>query len=351
MKSMKYVNSESFSKWGRACLIKMGLSDIDAAVVTNCLVQTSLWGIDSHGIARLPHYLNRINAGSLNPTPQLKIENTGPCSSNMDGDHGLGIVVVDAATKEAISLAKKNGVGIVGVRESSHCGAIGVYGRMIAESGLIGIVFTHSDAFVAPHGGFQKFIGTNPICISVPNKDGLPLCLDMATSAIAWNKVMNARYENGKIPFDVAYTIEGNPTDDPNLVECLKPMAEHKGYALAFMIDLLCGPLNGMPWGPNISEMYGDLSKKRHLGSLVLAIDPSRFFGGVNFPEVVSLMAKEARKQPTKDSNISIEVPGDDHYRNEKERKKNGIPLELALCNQIKQWSIKLGIKLPKELI
>src|SRR5690606_18353106 len=140
-------------------------------------------------------------------------------------------------------------VVVVGVRESSHCCAIGVYGRMIAESGLIGIVLAHSDAFVAPHGGYRKFVGTNPICISVPNKDGRPLCLDMATSAIAWNKVMNARFENDKIPLDVAYDIDGNPTEDPHLVECLRPMAEHKGYGLAFMIDLLCGPLNGMPWG------------------------------------------------------------------------------------------------------
>tara|TARA_R110002167_G_scaffold366458_1_gene598033 strand:- start:15870 stop:16916 length:1047 start_codon:yes stop_codon:yes gene_type:complete len=348
---MKYVHSESFSKWGRACLLKMGLSDKDAAVVTDCLVQTSLWGIDSHGIARFPHYLNRIKAGSLNPVPKLKIENTGPCSANMDGDHGLGIVVVDAATRETIALAQKNGIGIVGVRESSHCGAIGVYGRMIAESGLIGIVFTHSDAFVAPHGGFRKFVGTNPICISVPNSNGRPLCLDMATSAIAWNKVMNARYENAKIPSDVAYTNEGDLTDDPDLVGCLKPMAEHKGYALAFMIDLLCGPLNGMPWGPNISEMYGDLSKKRHLGSLVIAVDPSRFFGGANFSEIVSNMASEARKQPAKYSNVPVEAPGDDHYRNEKERIKKGIPMEPTLCNQIKQWSIELGINLPKELV
>jgi ureidoglycolate dehydrogenase (NAD+) len=350
MKSMKYINSDSFSVWGRACLIKMGVSDEDASVIMNCLVQTSLWGIDSHGIARLPHYLDRIKAGSINPKPQLKIENSGPCSANLDGDHGLGIVVVDAATRETILLAKKNGIGIVGVRDSSHCGAIGIYGRLIAESGLIGIVFTHSDAFVAPHGGFRKFIGTNPICISVPNSDGRPLCLDMATSKIAWNKVMNARNENDKIPEDVAYDIHGNPTEDPDLVECLKPMAEHKGYAMAFMIDLLCGPLNGMPWGINIPEMYGDLTEKRHLGSLVIAIDPSRFFGHSNFSTIVSEMANAARKQPVKNIEIPVEAPGDDHYRNEKERRKNGIPIEPALLDQIMDWSKQLDVKLPKVL-
>ncbi|HLT50652.1 MAG TPA: Ldh family oxidoreductase [Arenibacter sp.] len=350
MKNIQYIDSLSFSEWSKASLIKMGVSDKDASTIVNCLVQTSLWGIDSHGIARFPHYLSRIKAGSLNPAPQLKIENTGPCSSNMDGDHGLGIVVMDAATREAIALARKNGVGVVGVRDSSHCGAIGVYGRMIAESGLIGIVFTHSDAFVAPHGGYKKFVGTNPICISVPNKGGRPVCLDMATSAIAWNKVMNARNDNDIIPPDVAYDADGNPTEDPNLVDCLRPMAEHKGYAMAFMIDLLCGPLNGMPWGINISEMYGDLTQKRHLGSLVIAIDPARFFGGDHFSETVSIMANSARNQPVKNIDIPVEIPGDDHYRNEKKRMQDGIPVESVLLDQINSWSVELGVRFTNEL-
>lgn len=350
MKEIQYLDSKSLIDWGEACLVKMGMAHKDALLVANSLVQTSLWGIDSHGIARLPHYLNRIEGGSLNVNPQLGIENTGPCTSNMNGDNGLGIVVVNAATKESILLAKKNGVGILGVRESSHCGAIGLYGRMIAQSGLIGIVFTHSDAFVAPHRGFKKFVGTNPICISVPNRYGQPLCLDMATSAVAWNKVMNARNENDKISDNLAYDINGNPTDDPDLVACLRPMAEHKGYALAVMIDLLCGPLNGAPWGTNIPEMYGDLTEKRNLGSLIIAIDPSRFFGGRDFSKMVSAMAEAARNQPVKDDNMPVLAPGDDQYEHEKERINYGIPIEPGFYCEIEFWSKKLKVELPKKM-
>jgi len=344
---MKLIQSESLIGWGKACLMKLGVSDKDARFVAECLVQTSLWGIDSHGIARLPHYLNRIEAESLNPKPQIKVESTGPSTANVDGDHGLGIVVMGEATNQAISIAKENGVGVVGVRESSHCGAIGLYGRMIADAGLIGITFTHSDAFVAPHRGYEKFLGTNPICISVPNEDGPPVCLDMATSAIPFNYIMNARIENRSISADLAYNGDGEPTEDPNAVAALRPMAAHKGYALALMIELLCGPLNGMPWGPNIGPMYEQLSERRHLGSFVIAIDPKRFFGGAGFPITVANVAKVARQQSVKDSDQPVLVPGDDQYATETKRLALGIPVEPGLMEQITSWSSKLGVEVP----
>lgn len=350
MSKIKYISSKNLSKWGVDCLTSFGLSNEDAQFVSESLVQTSLWGIDSHGIARLPHYMNRIESKSISPTPNIKTEITGPCSANIDGDHGLGIVVVGEATKESIKLAKKNGIGVVGVRESSHCGAIGIYGRMIADAGLIGITFTHSDSFVAPHHGHKKFLGTNPICIAVPNEDGPPVCLDMATSAIPFNYIMNARNEDRNIPNDVAYNQEGEPTENPNEVTALKPMAGHKGYAMAFMIELLCGPLNGMPFGLNISDMYKDLTKRRHLGSFVIAIDPMRFFGGKNFSKTVAAMVESARMQQVKDPGQPVLAPGDDQYAKEKERLKQGIPVESGLFGQMMEWSEKLKVDIPVKM-
>ncbi len=350
MSEIRNISNTSLIKWGKACLQAIGVSEEDAQFVCESLTQTSLWGIDSHGIARLPHYMNRIVAGSINPVPKVKTEITGPCSANIDGDHGLGIVVVGEATRQSIVLAKKNGIGVVGVRDSSHCGAIGIYGRMIADAGLIGITFTHSDSFVAPHNGYQKFLGTNPICIAVPNEDGPPVCLDMATSAIPFNYIMNARNENRNIPDDVAYNLEGEATENPNDVAALKPMAEHKGYALAFMIELLCGPLNGMPFGLNISSMYEDLTKRRHLGSFVIAIDPMRFFGGHNFSKTVAMMVKSARQQQVKNKDEPVLAPGDDQYAKEAIRLEIGIPVEPGLLKQMITWSQKLDVKLPSEI-
>jgi len=349
MDKAKHIDSALLIDWAKSCLMNFDFSEEHADFVSKSLVQTSLWGIDSHGIARLPHYLNRIEAGSLNPQPKIEIENSGPCSANVNGDHGLGIVVMGDATNEAISMATKNGIGVVGIRESSHCGAIGIYGRMIAEAGLIGIVFTHSDSFVAPHRGYKKFMGTNPICIAAPNADGPPVCLDMATSAKAFNYVMNARVENRKIPDNVGYDAEGNATENPHDIASLRPMAEHRGYALAFMIDLLCGPLNGMPFGLNIPSMYEDLTEKRHLGSLVIAIDPMRFFGGNNLSKTVANMVKSAHYQFVKNKDEPVLAPGDDQYAKEKKRLKSGIPVENGLLEQIHNWSDKLNIELPTD--
>jgi len=341
------ASADSLKQWAIHCLRSFGMSEPHSTFVAHSLVQTSLWGIDSHGIARLPHYLARLSAGSLNPAPQMAFAATGLCTGNLDGDHGLGLVVCERATQEAITMAKAIGVGFIGVRNSSHCGAIGIFGRIIAEAGLIGLVFTHSDAFVAPHNGYQKFLGTNPICISAPCTDGPPVCLDMATSAAAWNKIMNARREGMAIDASLAYDTDGNPTVDPNEVACLKPMAGHKGYAMAMMIELLCGPLNGAPWGPNISPMYGDLSQRRHLGSFVGAIDPKRFAGGATFPDVVRDLATSARAQPPIHPEAPVLVPGDDHYASEKARQQSGVPIEPVLAAEISEWSAKLRVPCP----
>lgn len=323
------------------------MTEAHATFATRSLVQTSLWGIDSHGIARLPHYLSRFEAGSLNPKPKMAYASSGPCTGNLDGDHGLGLVVCERATLEAIAMAKRSGLGFVGVRNSSHCGSIGLYGRMIAEAGLIGLAFTHSDAFVAPHHGYQKFLGTNPICIAAPCTDRPPVCLDMATSAAAWNKVMNARREGLDIAPDLAYDASGKPTSDPDAVACLKPMAGHKGYALAMMIELLCGPLNGAPWGPNITPMYGDLKQRRFLGSFIGAIDPKRFHGGSTFQDNVRDLAACAREQASSDPEQPVLAPGDDHYACEELRRRQGIPIEPGLADEIAAWSAKLDVPEP----
>jgi len=336
--------AQVLSSWATRCLVKSGLPNHDAAFVAGALTQTSLWGIDSHGIARLPHYLSRLAAGSLEANPELTFRRTGPCTGDLHGGHVLGLMVMRAATQECITIAQEAGVGMVGVRESSHCGAIGIYGRMIAEAGLIGVVFTHSDAFVAPHLGNRKQVGTNPLCITVPRGEGPPLCLDMATSCMPWNAVVNARRDGELLPEGMAFDEEGNPTQDPDRVACLRPMAGHKGWALAFMIDLLCGPLNGMPFGLHIPPMYGNLEARRHLGSLVVAIDPRCFFGGTDFQARVEEAVQEARAAGPLDSNVPVQTPGDDHEASEKLRSEAGIPVSPELLAELDAWAARLDI-------
>jgi ureidoglycolate dehydrogenase (NAD+) len=256
----------------------------------------------------------------------------------LDGGHGLGILVCHRAMAEAVRMARQNGVGVVGCRHSTHCGAIGLYGRQAARAGLVGLAFTHSDAFVAPHNGRKAFLGTNPICIAVPAAGSPPVCVDMATSATTMNRMMNARREGQPIGDGVALDHQGRLTTDPDAVSALLPMAAHKGYALAFLIDVLCGPLNGMPFGPHIPAMYGDqktMQARRNLGSLLVALDPGCFAGGAALAETVAAMADEARRQPPAAAGTEVLVPGDPEYRTERVRAVEGIPVERGLRKEL----------------
>lgn len=339
------VSEADLRVWGQACLEKLAMPSDDARLIAERLVQTSLWGIDSHGIARLPHYLGRISGGSIHAKPEIQVRSTGPCTARVDGGHGHGIVICNRAMDEAISLALTNGIGAVGVENSSHCGAIGLYGRQATRKGLVAFVLTHSDAFVAPFGGRSKFLGTNPICLAVPTDDPeRPICLDMATSAVPWNRVMNARRENKPLEPGWALDAHGNPTTDPHAVACLLPLGDYKGYGLAFLIDLLCGPLNGMPFGPHIPAMYGDNGEHRRLGSFMMAINPKMFGGGKMLAHVATAMAKEARTQPLAGDAEQVQVPGDPEYRMQEERSRDGIPLEPGLLKEMQAWSQTLGV-------
>ena len=346
--ALRHVSASALTAWAIACLTRVGVEARDAETVARSLVQTSLWGIDSHGIARLGHYMARIKAGSIAPVPALRITGTGPCTATMDGGHGLGIVVCSAAMAHAIGLAKSNGVGIVGIGESSHCGAIGLYTRQATAAGLIGFAFTHADSIVAPAGGAQKLLGTNPLSIAFPNADGPPICLDMATSSIAWNRVMNARREGHALPEAVAIDQSGTPTRDAREAAALLPLGGseygHKGYALALMIDLLCGPLNGMPFADRIAPMFADLQARRHLGSLVMALDPMRFAGGPTLALTVRELIATLRRQPG-----DVQYPGEPEARREAVRAREGIPVEPGLWNEFADWSARLGLPLPEE--
>jgi ureidoglycolate dehydrogenase (NAD+) len=169
----------------------------------------------------------------------------------------------------------------------------------------------------------------------------------MATSAVPFNRVMNCRRENRALQPGWALDGRGRPTIDPHAVACLLPLAGHKGYALAFMIDLLCGPLNGMPFGPHIPPMYTALSRRRHLGSFFIVIDPARFGGGAKLRSTATRMAREARMQPRARVRIPVLAPGDPELACARQRAQDGIPIEPGLRDELTRWSRRLGLATP----
>ena len=341
----------ALAAWGRACLMKAGVPEADAQCVAESLVQTSLWGIDSHGIARLPHYLARIRHGSIKPAPNITVTTTGAATAQVAGDQGLGIVVAMRAMHEAMAMARTSGVAAVGVADSSHCGAVGLYSRVAARAGLIGMAFTHADRIAAPHGGHVPFLGTNPISVAFPRGDGgngsaEPVCLDMATTSIPWNRVMNARREGIGLPPDVAVDAQGAPTQSATDAAALRPLGGldygHKGYGLALVVELLCGPLHGNLWGPQIGPMYAELTRPRHIGAFMIALDPMRFAGGPAFAGIVEQMARALAAEPG-----APRMPGDPELAVQRERLAHGIPVEPGLRLEIIACSEQLQVPSP----
>lgn len=340
------VPAETLRQWAARCLQVVDMPADDAALLAASLVQTNLWGIDSHGIARFTHYLDRMQRGSIKPRPRLSIERSGPCTAQVAGDQGQGHVVAHKAMRLAIEMARENGLAAVGVSDSSHCGAVGLYAREAARAGFIGLAFTHSNSIASPHGGERAFFGTNPIAIAFPRAGGEPVCLDMATTSIPWNRVMNARREGHPLPPDVAIDATGNTTTDARAAVAVTPLGGtgygHKGYALALMIDLLCGPLLGNPFGRHITSMFGELDKPRRIGAFFIVVDPARFGGGATLAATVEQMARELAAEPG-----APRMPGDPERDHEVGRLRDGIPIEPALLQEMRDWSARLGVAPP----
>lgn len=340
------VPAATLRQWAAQCLVRLGLPEADATRLAASLVQTSLWGVDSHGVARLTHYFDRLSRGSIKARPQMVVKRTGPCTAQVAGDQGHGILVAHRANALAMVLARENGIGAVGVSDSSHCGAMALYTREAARQGLVALAFTHADSIAAAHGGERAFFGTNPISIAFARDGGEPVCLDMATTSIPWNRVMNARREGHPLPPDVAIDTQGRPTTDADAAVAVTPLGGaaygHKGYALALMVDLLCGPLHGNPWGPNIPKMFADLDAPRRIGAFFIVIDPVRFAGGSTIGAAVAQMAQALAAEPG-----APLMPGDPELALQRERERSGIPIEPGLVRQMREWGERLGVAPP----
>jgi ureidoglycolate dehydrogenase (NAD+) len=345
---MQRVARRQLESWAVACLEKVGVPPPEAKLVGASLVQTSVWGIDSHGVLRLTHYLNRMTIGSISPSAAPVVMRTGPVTAQVHGQDGLGIVHATLAMEEAIGMAKESGVGVVGVGHSSHCGAMGLYTRLAAREHLVGIAMTHSSSVMVPHGGKRKYFGTNPISFAFPRTSGDPVCLDMATSQVAWNKVLNARIEGHDLDPGVAVDENGEATTDATKARAGIPLGGpvygYKGYGLAFAIDILCGLLNGMTFGRHINGMYEDLTEPRKIGHFLMAVDPARFAGGETMEAQVDALIADLRTQG------DILFPGEPELIEQEKRLAEGIPIDAEAMADMRQWSAKLGIPPPTEM-
>lgn len=271
--------------------------------------------------------------------------------ARVHGDNGLGQIVMQRATVEAIALASRSGAGWVSVAGSSHCGALAYFGLQIADAGMIGWVFSHVDSMVLPFGARSPFCGTNPVCITAPREAAgagrLPsgaLCLDMATSKVPWNTIANAALEHVPIESGWAVDAEGRDTTDAHRVSALYPFGGYKGSGLGLMIDVLCATLSDAPIGPDIPAMYGDLAEPRQLGGLVGAIDVGRFVPLERFHRRVADLIQRWTALPPSEPGGRVLFPGQPELEHRERRLREGIPLGKHLLAELAELAHRHGI-------
>lgn len=335
-----------------------GLPNNDAEQAADVLACADLRGIDSHGVARMYSYFGMLSEGHINPKPKIRIVRSTASTATVDGDNGLGLVVGPHANRIAMDMAEKAGSGWVSVCNTNHFGIAGYYVLKALERDLIGWAMTNSTALVAPLWGAERMLGTNPIAIAFPGKQDPPIVIDLATSAAAYGKIEIARRKGEPIPTGWAINSEGRNTTNPDeLIDggAMLPLGSererggHKGYALAMMVDILCGALSGANWGPfappfALRQEIPKRSVGKGIGHFFGAMRIDGFMDADEFKRQIDEYVRVFRAtKPAPGTNGPL-IPGDPEREAEQVRRKNGVPLILPVIEDLRDISRKTGI-------
>ena len=335
-----------------------GVPDEDAALAADVLAMSDLRGIDSHGVARLHAYFDMLTLGRINPRPNLRIVRETPSTATVDGDNGLGLVIGPKANRIAIDKALAVGSGWVAVRGSNHFGIAAYYPLVALAHGVIGWAMTNATKLVAPLWGAERMLGTNPIAVAIPGKEEPAVVIDMATSTAAYGKVEIAKRAGKPIPSGWAIDRDGRMTNDPAaLIDggALLPLGGtkeqggHKGYALAALVDLLCGVLAGANWGPFVPPF----ALRQEIPRQSVGAGVGHFFGALRidgfmdpeeFGRRVDEWVRTFRATRPAPGTPGVVIPGDPEREAEAERRVGGVPLSPAVVADLRDIAERTGI-------
>ncbi|SDK72770.1 Malate/lactate/ureidoglycolate dehydrogenase, LDH2 family [Franzmannia pantelleriensis] len=315
-------------------LARRGADAASREAVIRALVTASRWGTDSHGLRLLPHYLEALAGGRINPSPAPAFTRRLPATGHLDADHAIGHLAGYTAMAHAVEMARDVGMGAVAVANSSHYGAAGCYALAAAEQGMLGLTVSNSDPFVLLHQSEGAFHGTNPIAFAAPVAGGQPYVFDMATSSIPWNRVQQYAAIGRQLPDQVAATAAGEVTRTPQEVSALLPLGGSefgfKGAALGGFAEILSSTLSGMLHGFRLLPMAGDdMATPRGVSHFFLAINPAGFVDAEQFQQRLGAYLADLRAQPAV-AGAEVLAPGDREWRCMAERDAEGIPLDRA---------------------
>lgn len=331
-----------------ALLQAAGASAEEAEIISRHSVAANLAGHDSHGVIQIPIYIDRVAKGHIVPGAPFDIIQESPTTTVIDGNWGFGYVVAERATKMTIEKAKKSNVAAATIFRQSHIGRVAAYPLMAASEGMIAIMTAdsgRSPKHVAPFGGREARLGTNPICIAVPADLDAPLVVDMATSAVAAGKVKLAQAKGVQVPEGWIMRGDGKPTTDPfdygrdgGVLLPLGGPEGHKGYGLSAMVEILSALLPGLGFGVEPTGRHND-------GCFLAVFNVQAFRDLATFKKEVADFAHYLKDTPPAEGFNEVLYPGEIELRREKERLASGIEVDDKTWSQLLELGDKFGIR------
>jgi LDH2 family malate/lactate/ureidoglycolate dehydrogenase len=350
MSDTRYFEVGELTEFATKIFENTGMTHEDASVIGHDLIKANLRGIDSHGISRIPMYVERLSKGLVNPRPDVTVKNVAGAVSLVDGDNGMGFIASHRATDEAVKLAEKNGIGLVGVHRSTHFGMGALYALQAIEAGYISMIFTNSSPAIAMWGGRTTFLGASPIAAGIPGGKYAPYVMDMAMTVIARGKIRLAEMKGEPIPQGLALDVDGNPTTDAGKAfegVCL-PFGGVKGSVLATLMDLMSGVLTGANFGGDVKSLYFDHSEPQNVGHLFFAIKPDLFMSLENFDARMDEFYERIKKLPRAANVDEIMLPGEPEERREQQRRKEGVPITSNVIEDLTKEGERVGLAFPQ---
>lgn len=342
------VRVEALQAFIAGALGRVGLPGADAQTVARLMSQADLQGSDGHGVIRLAPYIKRIRAGGMNLHPNIHAVHERPGSAVLDGDNGMGHLVVSRAAELAIEKARTTGVAWVGVRNSNHAGPASLYARMPIEHDMIGLYFAVGNANHLPAwGGLDMLLSTNPIAAGIPAGEEPPVVLDMATTVAAYGKVKTKAKKGELMPEGWMVDREGKPLLDPQRADegFLLPIGGYKGYGLALIVGLLAGTLQGAAMGRQVIDFNKDFVSKTNTGQAILVIDLRAFGDPAFFKAAVDTVVRDIRTSERMPQVDRIWLPGEQSHQRRLHNQAHGITLAPAVLADLAALAADLGIE------
>lgn len=347
---MKRIQIDKLHEFSVKAMEACGMNHQDANTVAEVLVGTDTFGVTTHGTKNLYGYAQKILAGGLDAKAQPCIEKEGPAWAILNGNMAMGMVSGCKAMELAIEKAKNVGIAYVGVKNSCHFGAAGYYANMAAKAGMIGIVTSNADPIMAVPGGCGVSIGSNPFSYAAPTGDGKSVFLDIALSNVAALKVIMAQEKGETLPLGCLVDAEGQPTTDPFTFpqsSSLAPMAAHKGYGLAVMVEILSAVLTGAGLLSQVKSWNRDMATPNNVGHAFIAIDVGQMMEMAEFEAQMAAMCSELRSAKKAAGTKQIFMPGEMEWaRRDKALADNCLELNDAMVDNMEKLAGQFQLEL-----